>query len=405
MRRKCLCTLLLVACFVLGMLALPVSATTDSGTVDTWKWTVADGTLTISGTGTVTGFPSDSSEGYMKYNMEIRHIVIEEGITVIAPFSFQRTLFNLESIWIADSVTTIGEMAFANNFKVEQLRLGSGLKTIGEGAFTTLERLKSLMLPAGVQSIKGEAFSLSGIKTLSIPEGISVINDGAFRASANLTSVFIPNSVKEIKYAAFRDCDNLTDVYYSGSQAQWEAVEIDNTVDGKGDSNGGLLYARVHYNHTHTWDAGTVTTAATCIEAGEKTYTCTVCNTVKTESVAKTTEHTWDSGTQNADTTVTYHCTICGAGRTEGTPVAEQPSVPESTGTEPTTEPTTEPSTEPSVAVGTDENKEPSEPADQQDKSKNIVWIAVGVGVAVLTVAGGAVAWFRTRKTRDDAAE
>ena len=28
----------------------------------------------------------------------------------------------------------------------------------------------------------------------------------------------------------------------------------------------------------HTWDGGTVTTAATCTEAGEKTYTCTVCS-------------------------------------------------------------------------------------------------------------------------------
>ena len=38
----------------------------------------------------------------------------------------------------------------------------------------------------------------------------------------------------------------------------------------------------------HTWDGGTVTTAATCTEAGEKTYTCTVCSATKTEAIAAT---------------------------------------------------------------------------------------------------------------------
>lgn len=36
----------------------------------------------------------------------------------------------------------------------------------------------------------------------------------------------------------------------------------------------------------HQWDEGEVTTAATCTTAGEKTYTCTVCNRTKTETLA-----------------------------------------------------------------------------------------------------------------------
>ena len=37
----------------------------------------------------------------------------------------------------------------------------------------------------------------------------------------------------------------------------------------------------------HTWDAGTVTAAATCTADGAKTYTCSVCQTTKTEPIAK----------------------------------------------------------------------------------------------------------------------
>lgn len=38
-------------------------------------------------------------------------------------------------------------------------------------------------------------------------------------------------------------------------------------------------------NHTHTWNQGTITKAASCIEAGAKTYTCTICGETKTETI------------------------------------------------------------------------------------------------------------------------
>ena len=46
--------------------------------------------------------------------------------------------------------------------------------------------------------------------------------------------------------------------------------------------------------HTHTWDSGTETTAATCEEDGVQTYTCTVCGQTKTESIPAL-GHNWMS--------------------------------------------------------------------------------------------------------------
>ena len=43
----------------------------------------------------------------------------------------------------------------------------------------------------------------------------------------------------------------------------------------------------------HTWNGGTVTKVATCKETGIKTYTCTACNSTKTETIAKTNSHNW----------------------------------------------------------------------------------------------------------------
>ena len=60
----------------------------------------------------------------------------------------------------------------------------------------------------------------------------------------------------------------------------------------------------------HTWDGGTVTTAATCTEAGEKTYTCTVCSATKTEVIAAT-GHSY-AKEWSSDNTHHWHAATCG---------------------------------------------------------------------------------------------
>ena len=75
----------------------------------------------------------------------------------------------------------------------------------------------------------------------------------------------------------------------------------------------------------HAWDGGNVTREATCAEAGETTYTCTVCGETKTEPIAKSTTHSWDAGeVDQPDITVegsiTYTCTVCGDTYSETVP-------------------------------------------------------------------------------------
>lgn len=75
----------------------------------------------------------------------------------------------------------------------------------------------------------------------------------------------------------------------------------------------------------HTYDAGTVTTAATCTRSGTKTFTCTTCKQTRTESIP-TTEHSWNAGTVTkaqtvtAEGTKTFTCTTCKMTRTETIP-------------------------------------------------------------------------------------
>ena len=77
--------------------------------------------------------------------------------------------------------------------------------------------------------------------------------------------------------------------------------------------------------HTHSYDAGVVTRAATCGKDGEKTYSCTGCSDAFTEPIPATGEHTYKSEVTKEATCVeagemTYTCTVCGATKTEEIP-------------------------------------------------------------------------------------
>lgn len=74
-------------------------------------------------------------------------------------------------------------------------------------------------------------------------EGIAVlyIEGLAFYGCDKLTSVTLPSTLTRIYEAAFRDCTNLKDVYYTGSESQWKQITIDA-------DNGPLTKATIHYS-------------------------------------------------------------------------------------------------------------------------------------------------------------
>lgn len=70
---------------------------------------------------------------------------------------------------------------------------------------------------------------------------VTTIEIYAFSDCTNLTSVTIPNSVTTIGHSAFWCCSNLKDVYYSGTETQWNNISIDVYNDD-------LINATIHYN-------------------------------------------------------------------------------------------------------------------------------------------------------------
>ena len=105
----------------------------------------------------------------------------------------------------------IGAYAFRGCSGLTSLTLPSGVTLIGEGAFEGCSGLTSLTLPSGVTSIGAYAFSgCSGLTSLTLPSGVTWIGSSTFRGCSGLTSLTIPSGVTSIGKCAFEGCSGLT---------------------------------------------------------------------------------------------------------------------------------------------------------------------------------------------------
>ena len=64
----------------------------------------------------------------------------------------------------------------------------------------------------------------TSLASVSIPNSVMEIGDGAFFGCTSLASVSIPESVKRIGEGAFGGCTSLAEIRFGGTKAQWKAV-------------------------------------------------------------------------------------------------------------------------------------------------------------------------------------
>ena len=171
-------------------------------------------------------------------------ITIPDGVTRIGGYTFSMCS-NLTSVTIPDGVTSIGDSAFSDCYNLTSVMIPDGVTSIGDSAFSSCWNLTNVTIPDSVTSIGDSAFSsCSSLTSVTIPDGVTRIGDSAFSGCSSLTSVSIPASVTSIGDYAFYLYEyqesSLTDVYYGGTQEQWDAVSI-------AAGNDPLLNATIHF--------------------------------------------------------------------------------------------------------------------------------------------------------------
>ena len=230
----------------------------------TWKL-YEDGTLTISGTGTMKDYdyynnPSPASQK----KDSVKKVVIEDGVTSIRNSAFY-DCNSLTSITIPNSVTSIGELAFSGCNSLTSITIPDSVTSIGAYAFNDCSRLTSITIPDGVTSIGDYVFmSCLRLTSITIPDGVTSIGAYAFFNCWCLTSITIPDGVTSIGNKAFYNCTNLTTISLS-CKSTLKRSDFGEQAD------------LVSYTNQHLLTK-TAAKAATCTESGNKGYwTCEHC--------------------------------------------------------------------------------------------------------------------------------
>lgn len=216
----------------------------------------AESTLTYSidedGNATITGTTDEKTK---------RGIIIPESIdghpvTAITAYAFSgkapqsdydlsdRTDLWLTSIYIPNSVKSIGGFAFENNKNLESVHLPENGCTIGHkdrwdaygSIFSECISLKTITIPNGLDIIDGtyrgtciSALSAPKLESVIFSKSTSAICRGILANCPSLKSVDIPDSVKSIEAYAFSGCEALEAVRLPEG-----GCEIGSTLNGYG---------------------------------------------------------------------------------------------------------------------------------------------------------------------------
>lgn len=146
----------------------------------------------------------------------------EDGTLVITGYKGRNTVITVPAQIGKNKVTAIGEYAFspcncrltdeAEDFRktITQITLPDGITEIEDNAFHHCVSLLSVNIPEGVIKIGNEAFCYCPMmKNISLPISLKTIGFSAFFKCSALEEVIIPEGVVKIDRIAFANCASL----------------------------------------------------------------------------------------------------------------------------------------------------------------------------------------------------
>lgn len=98
--------------------------------------------------------------------------------------------------------------------KTGMLTLPYGVSVIGEHAFKKCKNIVEISFPSSLRSINSSAFSsCEGLKNVDIPHGVTTIGEAAFQGCKSIVKMSIPSTVVKIEDYALNLLSSLTDLY------------------------------------------------------------------------------------------------------------------------------------------------------------------------------------------------
>lgn len=171
----------------------------------------SNGTLKLPESVTTIGegaFANTASDG-----IELKKVIIPSTVREIKANAFNGNN-QIEEIIIetknGEGVIKIGDFAFANCTKLRAIELPDTVITIGKNLFTRCYSLQDVKLSKNITEISYEMFlACKEIKEIEIPDGVTTIVSGGFNSCINLNKIVLPSTLRRIESNSFSGCSNL----------------------------------------------------------------------------------------------------------------------------------------------------------------------------------------------------
>ena len=196
----------------------------------TWKFTTADSTLTISGTGSTYDYDNYNQPAWNIWdhiNKDIKTISFSDGVTSIGNSIFSACTA-LTQITLPNKIEKIGNSAFSDCSKLKEITIPESVKSVGSGAFYGCNALNAVYYAGNVAGWCGIIFSNTNanplynahnlyinntlVTELTIPESVTEIKDYIFSGCRPLTKVTLPSGLTKIGASAFSGCSALVQI-------------------------------------------------------------------------------------------------------------------------------------------------------------------------------------------------
>ena len=195
------------------------------------------------------GVAADESEKLNTLVPKVLECKAEQNVEFVEGTNFDSLKANVKKVAIPAGVTSIGSRAFEGCSSLASITIPNSVTTIGDHAFEYCASLANINIPAGVTSIGSYTFhSCESLASITIGNSVTSIRGYAFSYCPSLKSIIIPDSVTSIGAGAFEKCRYVSDIYYTGTQEQWNAIAKAtdwNTNMGSNVSGGTVI----HYNY------------------------------------------------------------------------------------------------------------------------------------------------------------
>lgn len=149
---------------------------------------------------------------------------VPKSVTRIGEYAFYYCK-NLVAVSLTNSIIDIEQYAFAGCENLKEISFPNSLKNIASDSFRNCTSLTNIVIPDNVIFMGCHSFcGCSSLVSVTIGKGLTSIAQSAFHGCDNMKHITIPNSITHIEYNGLGGCNSLTDIYFSGTQSEWYAV-------------------------------------------------------------------------------------------------------------------------------------------------------------------------------------